>query len=73
MADTRTPTKEELQTCNQITLLSHYPWDPHCMRFTYPSRTVKEEVEMFHTIGAVSVERSNDQESAEEYVMYDMN
>ena len=28
---------------------------------------------MLHTIGAVSVERSNDQESAEEDVMYDMN
>ena len=28
---------------------------------------------MLRTIGAVSVDRSNDQESAEEYVMYDMN
>ena len=34
---------------------------------------MQDEVEMFRTIGAVSVKRSNDQESSEEDVMYDMN
>ena len=65
MADNRIPTEEELQTCNHTTLSSQNPWDPHRVRFPQPSCTVQEEVEMLHTIGAVSVERSNDQESSE--------
>ena len=73
MADTRTPNEEELNTCNHITLSLQHPWDPHRVRFPHPSRTVQEEVEMLRTIGAVSVDRSNDQESTEEDVMYDMN
>ena len=73
MADTRTPTEEELHTCNHITLSSQYLWDPHCVRFTQPSCAVQEEVEMLRTIGVVSVEWYNSQESAEEDVMYDMN
>ena len=40
MADTRTPTEEELQTCNHITLSSQNPWDPYCVRFPQPSCTV---------------------------------
>ena len=62
MADTGTPTEEELQTCNHITLSSQHPWDTHRVRFPQPSRTVQEEVEMLRTIGAVGVERSNDQD-----------
>ena len=62
MSDTRTPTEEELQTCNNITLSLQYPWDPHRVRFTQPSCNVQEEVDMFRTIGAVSVDRSNDQD-----------
>ena len=73
MSDTHTPTEEELQTCNHTTLSSQHSWDPHRVRFPQPSCTVQEEVEMLRTIGAVSIERSNDQESAEEDVMYDMN
>ena len=73
IADTRTPTEEELQTCNIITFSSQHPWDPHRVRFPQPSLTVHEEVEMLRTISTVSVKRSNDQESAEEDVMYDRN
>ena len=73
MADTRTPTEEEVQTCKHITLSSQHPWDTHHVRFPHPSRTVQEEVDILSTIGAVSVDRSNDQESAEEDVMYVMN
>ena len=73
MADTRTLTEEELQICNHNTISLRHPWDPHRVRFPQPSRIVQEEVEMLRTIGAVSVERFNDQESAEEDVMYDMN
>ena len=73
MADTCTSTKEEINTCNHITLLSQHPWDTHRVRFPQTSRTVQEEAEMLRMIGAVSVNRSNDQESAEEDVMYDMN
>ena len=51
----------------------HHPWDPHCVRFLQPSRNVQEEVKILHTIGAVSVDQSNDQESIEKDVMYDMN
>ena len=60
-ADTRTPTEEELQTCNHITLSLQHLLDPHRVRFPHPSRIVKEEVEMLRIIGAVSVDRSNDQ------------
>ena len=64
MADTRTPTEEELQTCNHITLSLQHPWDPHRVMFPQPSRSVQEEVEMLRTIGAVRVDCSNDQDSA---------
>ena len=37
MADTRTPTEEELQTWNHITLLSYHPWDTHRVRFPHLS------------------------------------
>ena len=73
MADARTPTEEELQTCNHITLLSQHPWDTHRVRFPQPYCTVQKEVEMLRTIGAVNIDQYNDQESAEEYFMYDMN
>ena len=55
MAETRTPTEEELHTCNHITLLSQHPWDPHHVKFCQPSCTAQEEVEMLCTIGDVSV------------------
>ena len=73
MANTCTRTEKELQTCYHITISSQHPWYPYRVRFPHPSRTVHEEIEMLSTIGAVSVNRSNDQESAEEDVMYDMN
>ena len=41
MVDTCTPTEEELQTCNHITLSSQHPWDPHHLMFPQPSRTVQ--------------------------------
>ena len=69
MADTCTPNEEELQTCKHITLLSQHPWYPHRVRFPQTSRTVQEEVEMLCTIGSISVDRSNDKESAEENVI----
>ena len=65
MADTRTPTEEELQTCNFMTLSLQHLWDPHFVTFPQPSHTVQEEVEMLRRIGAVSVDWSNDQDSAE--------
>ena len=46
MVDTRTPTEEELHTCNHITLSSQHLWDPHRVRFPQISRTVQEEIEM---------------------------
>lgn len=56
MADTRTPTAEELQTCQHIILSSPHPWDPHRVSFPTASRTVQEEVEMMQrTIGGVGV------------------
>ena len=63
MADTRTTTEEETQTFNHITLSLQHLWDTHRVRFPQPSRTVQEEVDMLRTIVAVSVDRSNDQES----------
>ena len=42
MVDTRTPTEEELQTCNHITLSLQHPWDPYRLRFPHPSCTVQE-------------------------------
>lgn len=49
IADTRTPTSEELQICTHVTLSSPHPWDPHSVRFPQPSRTVEEEItEMRH-------------------------
>ena len=43
MADTRTPTEEEQQTCNHITLSLQHLLDPHRVRFPHPSRTSQEE------------------------------
>ena len=69
MADACTLNEEELQTCKHINLSSQHPCDPHRVWFTYPTCTVQEEVGMFCTIGDVSVNQSNDQESAEEDFM----
>jgi hypothetical protein len=57
MANTRTPTAQELHDCNQIILSSEHPWDPHCVRFPESSRTVQEEIEMQRSIGGVTVSR----------------
>jgi len=55
MANTRSPTAQELQDCTHIVVLSEHPWDPHCVRFPESSRTVQEEIEMQRSIGGVRV------------------
>ena len=58
MANTRTPTAEELHDCMHITLSSHHPWDPHRVRFPESSRTVQEEIDEVHiSIDGVGVSR----------------
>ena len=57
MANTRTPTAQELHDCSHIVLLSEHPWDPHRVRFPESSRTVQEEIEMQRLIGGVTVSR----------------
>jgi len=57
MANTRTPTAQELLDCTHIVLSSEHPWDPHCVRFPESSRTVQEESEMQRSIGGVRVSR----------------
>jgi len=55
MANTRTPSAQELHDCTHIVLSSQHPWDPHRVRFPESSRTVQEEIEMQRSIGAVRV------------------
>ena len=58
MANTRTPTAEELHDCMHITLSSHHPWDPHSTRFPESSCTVQEEMdEVQKSIGNVGMSR----------------
>ena len=57
MANTRTPTAQELHDCTHIILLSEHPWDPHYVKFPESSRTVQEEIEMQRLIGGVTVSR----------------
>ena len=58
MANTRTPTAEELHDCMHITLSLHHPWDPHCVRFPESSGTLQEEMdEVQRSIGGVGVGR----------------
>jgi len=57
MANTCTPTAQELHDCTHIVLLSEHPWDPHRVRFPESSRTVQEEIEMRRSIGGVRVSR----------------
>jgi len=44
MANTRTPTAQELHDCTHIILLSKHHWDPHRVKFPESSRTVQEEI-----------------------------
>jgi len=55
MANTRTPTSQELHDCTHIILLSKIPWDLHRVRFPESSCTVQEEIEMQRLIGGVRV------------------
>ena len=56
MANTQTPTAEELHTCPQVTLSSPHPWDPHRVRFPESSHTVQEETdEVQRSIGSVGI------------------
>ena len=79
IAETRTPTDEELQTCTHIVLSSPYPWNPQNVRFPEPNRSVEEEIEFRRsTIGAVSgterkvsMDESNDHESHQR-VLFDL-
>ena len=57
MANTRTPTAQELHDCTHIVLSSEHPWDSHRVRFPESSRTVQEEIEMQRSIGGVRVSR----------------
>jgi len=57
MANTRTPTAQELHDCTHIVLLSEHPWDPHRVRFPESSRTVQEKIEIQRSIGGVRVSR----------------
>jgi len=57
MANTRTPTAQELHDCTHIILSSEHPWDPHRVKFPESSRTVQEEIEMQRSIGGVRVSR----------------
>ena len=58
MANTCTPTAEELHDCMHITLSLHHPWDPHCVILPESSRTVQEEIdEVQRLIGGVGVIR----------------
>jgi len=57
MANTRTPTAQELHDSTHIVLSSKHPWDPHRVRFPESSRTVQEEIEMQRSIGGVRVSR----------------
>jgi hypothetical protein len=55
MANTRTPTAQELHDCTHIVLLSEHPWGPHRVRFPASSCTVQEKFEMQRLIGGVRV------------------
>jgi hypothetical protein len=55
MANTCTPTAQELHDCTHIVLLSKHPWDPQRVRYPESSRTVQEEIEMQRSIGGVRV------------------
>jgi hypothetical protein len=46
IADTRTPTNQELQTCKHIVLSSPHYWDPQNVRYPEPKHTVEEEMRM---------------------------
>ena len=60
MANTHTPTMEELHDCMHITLSSHHPWDPHRVRFPESSRTVQEEMdEIQRSISGVDLSRES--------------
>ena len=54
--NTRTPTARELSECPHIEMTSQHPWDPHTVRFPESSRSVREEIEMQRTVGAISTE-----------------
>jgi len=57
MANTRTPTAQELHDCTHIILSSEHPWDPHRVKFPESSRIVQEEIEMQRSISGVRVSR----------------
>ena len=60
MANTPTPTTEELHDCMHISLSSHHPWDPHRVRFPESSRTVQEEMdEIQRSISGVDLSRES--------------
>jgi hypothetical protein len=54
MANTRTPTDQELSTCRHIVLSSEHAWDPQKVRFPEASRTVEEEIS--RKVGAIASE-----------------
>ena len=66
IANTRTPTQEELQTCPHIVLSSPHDWDPPRVRFPQSSRTVQEEVDMQRSIGGVGVSGAGGDRQEEE-------
>ena len=80
IANTRTPTDEELQTCQHVVLSSPYPWNPQNVRFPEPTRSVEEEIAIQRsTIGAVGSrpERSvswlgDDDPEPHQQVLYDL-
>jgi len=57
MANTCTPTAQELHDCTHIVLLSTHPWDPHRVRYPESSRTVQEKIGMQRSIDGVRVSR----------------
>ena len=80
VANTRTPTQEELETFTRVTLYSSHTWDPHSVKFPTPHCTVEEELSIQgdrRTMSSVAVERIEDcmtsSKEYEETVLYSIN
>ena len=54
LAHTRTPTGEELATCQHIVLSSQHEWNPHSVKFPEALRSVEEEIEYRRSISSIS-------------------
>ena len=53
MVHTKTPTGEELDTCQHIVLYSQHEWNPHSVQFPKTIGSVEEDIEYRRSISSI--------------------